>query len=156
MSTAFHFITLQWGRGMGVLNCKQNTSENFSSIFKEFKKNTNCYILKHWDKVCNFSNQKNTKGKEKSRITELHPDIPITITKGKEKSRITELHPDIPITITKGKEKSRITELHPDIPITMQVVRSFLQFRGQNTFYFIWDDLITWMECISGHSHWHS
>ena len=116
MSTAFHFITLQWGRGMGVLNCKQNTSENFSSIFKEFKKNTNCYILKHWDKVCNFSNQKNTK----------------------------------------GKEKSRITELHPDIPITMQVVRSFLQFRGQNTFYFIWDDLITWMECISGHSHWHS
>ena len=136
MSTAFHFITLQWGRGMGVLNCKQNTSENFSSIFKEFKKNTNCYILKHWDKVCNFSNQKNNKGKEKSRITELHPDIPITITK--------------------GKEKSRITELHPDIPITMQVVRSFLQFRGQNTFYFIWDDLITWMECISGHSHWHS
>ena len=116
MSTALHFITLQWGRGMGVLNCKQNTSENFSSIFKEFKKNTNCYILKHWDKVCNFSNQKNTK----------------------------------------GKEKSRITELHPDIPITMQVVRSFLQFRGQNTFYFIWDDLITWMECISGHSHWHS
>ena len=116
MSTAFHFITLQWGRGMGVLNCKQNTSENFSSIFKEFKKNTNCYILKHWDKVCNFSNQKNTK----------------------------------------GKEKSRITELHPDIPITMQVVCSFLQFRGQNTFYFIWDDLITWMECISGHSHWHS
>ena len=116
MSTAFHFITLQWGRGMGVLNCKQNTSENFSSIFKEFKKNTNCYILKHWDKVCNFSNQKNTK----------------------------------------GKEKSRITELHPDIPITMQAVCSFLQFRGQNTFYFIWDDLITWMECISGHSHWHS